>query len=189
MSSYKHDQFIDMIDKDIGKIDSVLSESLEETILEDLHRELDGKYQSVVLNWGVGMYGWGKEFGFSIDFLDEASYVHNLKLMKAKLTTYIYGKNAITDVKTGITINNVINNDIKIQAIFERARNEINDMPGLTYDETKEIIEKIDEIQKIVNSEENKKKKWELLKPIAKWSLDKSVDVAISLLPLLLQIH
>lgn len=69
--------------------------------------------------------------------------------MKAKLTTYIYGKNAITDVKTGITINNVINNDIEIQTIFEKARNEINEMPGLTYDETKEIIKKIDEIQKI----------------------------------------
>lgn len=188
MNSYKHDQFIDMIDKDISKIDFVLSESLEKIDLEDLHRELDGKYQSAVLNWGVGMYGWNIKFGFSNGFLDKTSYIHNLKLMKAKLITYIYGKNAVTDIKSGITINNVINNDIKIQAIFENTRNEINNMPGLTYDETKEIIKKIDEIQKIVNSEDNKKKKWELLKPIAKWSLDKSVDVAISLLPLLLQI-
>lgn len=189
MNSYKHDQFNDMIDEDISKIDSVLSESLEETILEDLHRELDGKYQSVILNWGVGMYGWGKEFGFSNDFLEETSYVHNLKLMKAKLTSYRYGKNASTSVKSGITINNVINNDIKVQTIFEKARNEIEDMPGLTYDESKEIIDKINEIEKIIDSDENKKKKWELLKPIAKWTLDKSVDVAISLLPLIMKIQ
>lgn len=189
MGFHEHDQFIDMIDEDISKINSVLSESLEETGLEDLHRELDGKYQSAVLNWGAGMYGWNIKFGFSNDFLDTTSYVHNPKLMKAKLTTYIYGKNAVTDVRSGITINNVINNDIKIQAIFENTRNEINDMPGLTYDETKEIIKKIDEIQKIVNSKDNKKKKWELLKPIAKWSLDKSVDVALSLLPLIMKIQ
>lgn len=189
MNSYKHDQFIDMIDEDINKIDSVLSESLGEVILEDLHRELDGKYQSVILNWGVGMYGWVKEYGFSIDFIGETSYIHNLKLMKGKLISYRYGKNAISDVKSGITINNVINNDVKVQTIYDKARNEIEDIAGLTYSESKEIFDKINEIEKIIDSDENKKKKWELLKPIAKWTLDKSVDVAIGLLPLIMKVQ
>lgn len=135
------------------------------------------------------MYGWFKEHGFSYDFLGKTSYVHNLKLMKGKLTSYRYGKNAITDSKTGITINNVINNNIRVQTIFEKARNEIEDMPGLTYDESIEIIDKISEIEKIIESDENKKKKWELLKPIVKWTLDKSVDIAISLLPLIMKIQ
>ncbi len=158
MSSYKHDQFIDMIDNDICKIDTAISDNIDETILEDLHRELDGKYQSAISKWDVGMYGWFKEHGFSYDFLGKTSYVHNLKLMKAKLISYRYGKNAITDSKTGITINNVINNDVRVQTIFQKARNEIEEMPGLTYDETKEIIDKINEIEEIVESDENKRK-------------------------------
>lgn len=71
MSSYKHDQFIDMVDKDICKIDTAISDNIEETILEDLHRELDGKYQSAILSWDVGMYGWFKGHGFSYDLLDK----------------------------------------------------------------------------------------------------------------------
>ena len=46
----------------------------------------------------------------------------------------------------------------------------------------------MDELEKIVKSSESRSKKWENAKEIIKWIADKSVDVGIALLPLLLRI-
>ena len=61
-------------------------------------------------------------------------------------------------------------------------------MSALPDTEIEEILNKIDELEKIVKSSERKSKKWENAKSIIKWIADKGVDVGIALLPLLLQI-
>ena len=60
-------------------------------------------------------------------------------------------------------------------------------MPGLTAKETEEIIERINELEKISKENISKKKKWEKVKPILTFALDKSVDVAITIMSLILQ--
>ena len=62
-------------------------------------------------------------------------------------------------------------------------------MTSLTDEETQEIKAKLDELEKIVNSKDKKKTKWEKAKSILVWLADKSFDVGITLLPLLLKIQ
>ena len=61
-------------------------------------------------------------------------------------------------------------------------------MSALKETEIHEILGKIDELEAIVNSTERKTKKWENAKEIIKWAADKSVDVGIALLPLIMKI-
>ena len=60
-------------------------------------------------------------------------------------------------------------------------------MTSLREQEIQEILEKVNELENIINSKERKSKKWESCNSIIKWIADKGVDVGISLLPLILQ--
>ena len=62
-------------------------------------------------------------------------------------------------------------------------------MPALSTAETEEILQKIDELQTIIHSGDSKKSKWAKIKPFLTWLADKSVDVGITLLPLILKIQ
>ena len=50
-------------------------------------------------------------------------------------------------------------------------------------------LEKVSEIESVVKGEGSKKSKWEKIKPILTWLADKSFDVAMTILPLLLQVQ
>ena len=52
-----------------------------------------------------------------------------------------------------------------------------------------EIKAKLDELEKIVNSKDKKKTKWEKAKNILVWLADKSCDVGMTILPLLWKIQ
>ena len=60
-------------------------------------------------------------------------------------------------------------------------------MPGLTEKETSELRDKINELERINSEKISRKKKWEKIKPIASFVLDKGVDVAVPILSLILQ--
>lgn len=60
-------------------------------------------------------------------------------------------------------------------------------MPGLTEKETSELRDKINELERINSENISRKKKWEKIKPIASFVLDKGVDVAVPILSLILQ--
>ena len=51
-----------------------------------------------------------------------------------------------------------------------------------------EVLDKISEIEEVVKSKDSKKSKWEKVKPVLTWLADKSCDVGIALLPLLLKL-
>ena len=72
---------------------------------------------------------------------------------------------------------------------FEEAKKKIENMTALSADETKETIEKIDELKSIIDSKDNKKSKWQKIKPVLVWLANKSVDVGMTLLPLLLKVE
>lgn len=71
---------------------------------------------------------------------------------------------------------------------FDMISNNIKNMESLTSEETNKILEIIKELKTIYNSKESRKGKWEKVKKIALWTLDKSVDVAIQILPILIEI-
>ncbi|MEA4929253.1 MAG: hypothetical protein VB104_11345 [Candidatus Limiplasma sp.] len=92
---------------------------------------------------------------------------------------------------SNITIENTLTS-VQTQHVimdFNTVIEQVSNMPGLSEKETQETLEKVNEIMAIVESKESQKTKWQKLKPILVWIADKSVDVGIALLPLLLKIQ
>lgn len=178
---------IELIQNDINKInDSILNDDKEKLLL--LHKMIDGKYGAYIPNWDNGTYCYIPGTGFHYDILDNDSLKHNLTMFSAKLEGYLID----FPIKTSSNLpqNNVnvtVENKINISITFEQAKQQIEDMPGLTDKETEEIIERINELENISKESISKKKKWEKVKPILTFALDKSVDVAIAIMSLILQ--
>lgn len=180
-------EFYDMICSDIKRIeesDSLLSEEQFK-----LHRELDGRYQACIKDWYMGLWGAnanGTLFNYNTIRSHPSSVQGNLDMMKAKLETFKYQMNAISLPKppeTNITVNNTVN----ISLSFEEARQKIEDMTALNREQTDEILSKIDELEKISKENISRKSKWEKVKPIISFALDKGADVAIAILSLVMQ--
>ena len=118
--------------------------------------------------------------------------IENMKIIKRKLELFIEedgDKQAGSDTSITLINQNSNRNDININISFEQARESIENMTALTDSEVEEILLRVDELEKIVQSKDRKTKKWENAKGIVKWIADKGVDVGITLLPLLLRIN
>lgn len=181
-------EFLSMVNADIERLASASKLTWQEKI--NLHREIDGRYQACVQDWNNGFaqsYSKGVNYGRLGDTNGEIYVDNNLKMMKSKLETYCFGMNAVQlpDVpSTNVTVNTNVN----ISVTFEQVREQIEDMTSLTNEQTQEILDKINEIEKVVNSTDKKKNKWEKIKRVLVWLADKSCDVGTALLPLLLKI-
>lgn len=176
---------------DIEKIDSV-SRGTHLTELQAIHRYLDGKYQACIVDWGQSMYCYYKEFGFDYTSLDADSLVDNLILMKAKLEAFTMGWNEIKEPVTPSSssdVNVTVNNNLNINITFEEVRNQIEEMTSLTEEQTEDILKKVDEIESVIKENSSKKSKWEKIKSVLVWLADKSFDVAMTILPLLLKVQ
>ena len=179
------------IERDIRKIDDVLQKA-DPSEMEDLHRYLDGKYQSGIADWGHSMYGYIEGHGFSYECLNIDSIKDNLVTMKPKLEAFIHGWNAKgkssgygRNPDVSVTVNNTVN----ISISFEETRQKIEDMTALSREQTDEILEKINELEEISKENSSRKTKWEKVKPIIAFALDKGADVAIAILSLIMQMR
>ena len=76
---------------------------------------------------------------------------------------------------------------MNISLSFEETKQKIEDMTALNREQTDEILAKIDELEKISKENISRKSKWEKVKPIIAFALDKGADVAIAILSLILQ--
>ena len=182
-------EFLQIIENDIDRISLLIDSPASEETFISLHMELDGKYQACIKNWDNSMYGWVKNFGFSYDIMGVVSLLHNLKMMQAKLTTYKFQVNAVTNRIPENTVNVNVDNKIEVNIYFESVRSHLEADTSLSDEQTIEAKQKIDEIEAVVKSNDSKKNKWKKLKPVLLWLADKSVDVGTALLPLLLKIQ
>ena len=177
--------------KDIQKIESV--DKTDEKALEELHRYLDGKYQGCISEWGKSMWCYSKDTGFDYYLMGADSLTDNLNQMKPKLEAYALGWNeskrgSPSRSATAPNVNVTVNNEININITFEQAREKVQEMTSLTDEQTQEVLDKITEIE-TAYKEGSKKSKWEKVKPILVWLADKSFDVGMTLLPLLLKLE
>lgn len=181
----------EMIRQDIDQIDSALENGNLESLVK-AHRNIDGKYQACIKDWGKGLYGYHKEYGALYDSMDEETLKNNLEVMRPKLEAFLLGFN-VTSTESEINrqdVSVVVNNtNVNLEISFEQAKRNIEEMPGLTQEETEEIIKKIDELEAISKESIPKKQKWARISPILKFVLDKSVDVATMVLSLFLQMN
>lgn len=181
-----------MATKDIQEIEDALK-GQETDVLIRVHKRMDGKYQSAISDWGKSMYGYYSELGFSYDVISVDSIVENLEMMKAKIEAFGEGINAKTLKGYDRSINidvlahseSAIHNEIKMEAIFQNLKEQIHDLTALSKDQVAEINEKLDILESILLSEEKKRTKWEKAQPIFKYIIDKGLDVAKLILPLI----
>ena len=184
----------DILEKDIMESKRQLENDLVEEVYTFLNK-IEGKYDGIIDNFRNGL---------SANY-DEDCYTLNIKFVKANLTLLkekmemflamgcknLYKKDNLSrDNVPNVLINNSNSNSnvIDINISFDEAREAIEKMTALPDSEVDEILNKISELEKIVQSSDRKTKKWENAKGIIKWIADKGVDVGIALLPLLLQI-
>ena len=180
-------EFYDMVCADIKEIENSENYSFQELIR--LHRRVDARYQACIKDWYIGFWGsnGSQIFYHSISMADARD---NLYMMKAKLETYKYQMNAVQLPKPEVSNSQVVNvtNSMNVNVTFEQVRKEVEEMTSLTNEQTQEVLDKISEIEEVVKSKDSKKSKWEKVKPVLTWLADKSCDVGIALLPLLLKI-
>ena len=77
-------------------------------------------------------------------------------------------------------------NTTNINITFEKLEKEIKEDTNIQDDEKQEIIDKLNEIKEIQQSNKNKKQKWSAIKSIVIFLLDKGVDFVITYLPQIL---
>lgn len=183
--------FLDMVENDIKRIDESMDLTNAERV--KLFKELDGRYQSCVSNWYRSMYGSNSaETYINYAYMEQKPEftIDNLKIAKSKLETFRYGMNAISLPNTTTNqINIQNNNSIEINIAFDDVRSQVNDMTSLSEKETEELLQRIDKLEEIINSKDNKKTKWQKVAPILKWLADKSFDAAMIILPLILKLQ
>ena len=182
----KNNDFIKMVDEDILKCDVVIT--TRQGIM-DLLTELMGKYSKVSNNFP------DIEMNSLLFRMHPNVPMENIRTIQGFLKAYRL--NNCEDYKfdelksTGINvITNISNsneNTINLQT-FSEVRNKIENMGSLSDPEIEEILSKVDELEEIVNSSDRKTKKWDKAKEIIKWVADKGVDVAMTLIPLLMKI-
>ena len=175
--------------RDIQKIDAAISSANYSEQVE-LHRYLDGKYQACIVDWGKGMYGYNQDYGFDPDLADQSSIKHNLLLMKPKLESFSKGWNSRTtptQASQKQEMSVVLNNTVQATITFDDARRQIEEMSALSKEQTDEIVKKIDELESIIGGQSNRKNKWDKIKPIVLWAVEKGVDVGITILKLVTQ--
>lgn len=182
--------FLDMVRKDIQRIDEIVC--LHDTDKQwGLFRELDGRYQACVREWYMGMWQStrdGTQLYFNVLKEHPNQVADNLRLIKSKLETFRFQMNTVEAPEAPSTQVNVTTN-VNVNITFEQVRAKIEDMTSLTDEQTKEALDKVSEIEAVVKRDGSKKSKWEKIKPILTWLADKSFDVAMTILPLLLQVQ
>lgn len=185
-----------MYEEDLESLKHAISDSKNEETPElaklQLYKAVTARYHPYIPKLSDGLYNYIQSCGFYDDVSGESLF-HNLeqvynKMLSFKALGYPSLQNSIPQSAPMVQIMNTNENKVNINISFSDVRREIEDMSALPDTEIEEIMNKINELEKIVKSPDRKSKKWENAKSIVKWIADKGVDVGIALLPLLLQI-
>ena len=180
------DEFKKIVNEDIDLCTKTIDSRRKDDWLA-LQSRLVSKYGSIIDGFADNL--------LKRPYTDDGGYFlkNNLTTLKQKLELFKamgYENHYAQKTSGDITFNNSNTNKLSqtINITFEAVRGSIENMSALKEDEIQEILSKIAELEKIVNSQERKTQKWEKSKNIIKWIADKSVDVGIAMLPLVLQI-
>ena len=193
--------FKSMYADDLARLEQVVNGTnvkLREVDKYKLYKEVTAKYYPYIPKLGEGLEGFYAKTGF-FDEVAGSSLEHNLAQVYYKMTAYqslgfpgltetVSASGTVINFTTKNENNNTNENRNTISVSFDDVRRKIDSMTSLPYEDMEEIQAKIDELEKIVQSNDGRSKKWSRAKDIIKWIADKGVDVGISILPLLLNI-
>ena len=177
-------EFKTIIEEDISKCDYEIKYGNKQS-RGVWHATLVSKYGKIIDGFREGLH--------SLSYDDSGTYrTQNLETMRQKLVLFqamgYENKYADRAGDGGVVINNSNRMDVNFNLSFPEARERVENMTSLNEAEIQEILQRIDELENIINSDDRKTKKWERAKDILKWVADKGVDVGVTLLPLILKI-
>lgn len=197
--------------KDIQKIEETLKLTFHIYQAENLQKELVAKYRGDIDHIEEDIDPGYTDFsGSGGDILPD--YKSNLNNIKAKLDWYLAkikddkkqpkeqqvppfnivtnnnnhnhsDNNSSNNNNLSNTNNN--SNTVDVKLLFEDAREKIESDPSLGDKELKEILNKITELEKLYNSDEKPREKWEKSKGVMTWLFTKGPKVASTILPLI----
>ena len=175
---------------------STIPKAIDETLARgtsqdciNLHMRIDSRYQACIKDWYSGFAATSNQMDRVLYWKlnEHPDYArHNLAMMRGKLESYCFAVNAVDTPVPNTTEVNVTTN-LTLHLTFEEARQKIEDMTALNQEQTEEVIEKIDELEEISKEDTSRKKKWEKVKPILIFALDKGADIATAIMALVLQ--
>ncbi len=178
---------------DISKIDKI--DALSEEEIEQLYHSIINYYSIKIRNLGDNLYGYIRESNSYADDIGLDSIKDNLIRLKYKLESF-YDDGCINQLdsfpSTQVQITNQnefssnVNIDINIE--YEKAKDKIDNNPNLSDEDVEELNNKLEELKIIIESKDNKRKKWNSAKSIFQFVMDKGFDVAIAFLPLMLNL-
>lgn len=183
------EEFKKIIDEDIRRGKEILETKDIENYC-DFQMQLITKYNSIIDSFGENLYNTYYDTDDRLDTrANIVALISKLELFKAM--EYQNMREKVDNA--GITINNsnhnANTNSLELNLSFEQAKAAVENMTALSSAEIDEILQKIDELEYIVQSGEKKSKKWENAKKFVKWVADKGFDVAKVILPLVLKIQ
>ena len=192
---FLHD-FKSMYEEDLESLKQAIADSANEKTFEvakqQLYKDVMAKYEAYVPKLSDGLYGYEEAIGIYDDVTGPELFydlrqIYN-KMLSFKALGYPALVETIPQSAPMVQITNTNESKVDINISFSDVRKEIENMSALPDVEIEEILNKINELEKIVKSSDRKSKKWENAKGIVKWIADKGVDVGTALLPPLLQI-
>ena len=183
-------EFLEMVENDIARIDQAVKQN-NSAVCWDLFREIDGRYQSCIINWYNSMWECTRDGSSIVSgnlMGSQWMIVENLKYAKAKLETYRFQMNAVAVPQlpqTNISVTNT--NQVNIGITFEEARQRIDDMTALDNEQANELKNRINELEAISKEQSSRRTKWEKVKPIIAGVLKFGADAALIVLQAVLQ--
>lgn len=162
----------------------------DQTEVQEIYNRLIARYSNVIPNFSNNVDGYRSSDGYYFKVEGE-QLRKNLKNIYDKMNLCIdmnFTNLLLKEPNSQpfFQINNNNQNIMKVNLTFKELKEKTENITSLKDEEIDEVLNKIDEIETILNSSERKNKKWEKVKEIITWLLDKGVDVAIQLIPSIL---
>ncbi|MGL5330132.1 MAG: hypothetical protein ACRDD7_12755 [Peptostreptococcaceae bacterium] len=193
--------------KDIRRIETEIQSY---SCAERLQRELIAKYRGEIDHIEHDLdYG---DYSMDDDGYDrEPDYIGNVNNIKGKLEILLAkvrdekNKQPIQPVSPISLVNNNHSNSssdnhsnnnnnlsntntVDVKLLFEDAKKSIDDDISLNDDEVAEILEKINELEELHNSDERPRGKWAKSKDVMNWVIEKGPKIASTILPLITEV-
>lgn len=190
-----------LYEKYIKILSNAIDEDMKAVIIDEICRNILENEEIEELK--LSFYLSNENFNY---YEDSRKLRARLEMKRAKLIDkendnnrkldYIKTEFKLAKIKEVQKSNVIINNKNHIEDVgnysglitFESAKEKINNIENISKEDKEEIIKNIEKIEIIIKSDESKQRKWEHTKDIIRWIADKSVDVGILLLKLILKI-
>jgi hypothetical protein len=199
-------KIIEVATAHVEKLDSIIDSNYENANFYDLElflREIKGTYHSIIKDFSSQLhdsYSRENRQGMRLSGLDSQKIKKDIVFVNARLKSFIttdmytLQKEKMPSGKTDVYVSQVQSNtntnsnsntiNVSLDNVVETIKNDVN----LTEEEIRQMVEKLNSIEDILlDSTLTKPKKWSGIKDVAKYFLDKSLNVAISVLPYILE--